>query len=186
MRLRRQSVVRVRALMVAGVVLVVLGALAAGGHGQWTVGGPSGIRGRGVGFDAAGNAAWREAGVSLFRGAAGVWVAERSVAKVSFDWGGGGAVFFGVDDEVGGPRGNDSSVWWRPNAGLGSVQKGAGGRSWFVTVPLWPLAGLVLVWAAVEWRRGRIGRGACQWCGYERTGLGGGVACPECGRGEGG
>ena len=129
MALRRNSLARLRALTLTVTVLLLLGLLAEFGHAQWTTGGPSGLRGRGVAFDSTGTAAWQESGVSLFRGAIGVWTTERSVAKESFDWGGGGALFFGVNDELGGPSASDASVWWRPQAAFGVIQTGAAGRS---------------------------------------------------------
>lgn len=171
---------RCRGWVLVVVVALVLGLGAELGHMQWTVGGASGLRGRGVGFDAAGIATWRESGVSLSRGSIGVWSVERSVAKESYDWGGGGAVFFGVNDELGGPGASDGMVRWLPRVGLGGGSAGAGGSAMFVTVPLWPVALALVVGFVRAYRRAAVGPNACRGCGYDVGGLGD-RPCPECG-----
>ncbi|MEK6700766.1 MAG: hypothetical protein AABZ53_00755 [Planctomycetota bacterium] len=86
---------------------------------------------------------------------------------------------------------------WREKDGvvdsclLGVVRRldSFGARSTTVTFMLWPIAlagfatgGGLIWWGARVRRMGR--RGCCPGCGYEMTGLAGGAACPECGKGK--
>lgn len=168
--------------MTLAIISAFLGSAAELGHMQWTNGGPSGLRGRGVAFDAAGVATWREAGVSLSRGALGVWSVERTVAKESYDWGGGGAAFFGVHDEMGGPPVSEGAVRWVPLVrfgGSGTAPAASKGAT-FITLPLWPLTALFLIGAAIAYRRAAVGPSVCEGCGYDLRGLVN-RPCPECG-----
>lgn len=151
------------------------------GHMQWTIGGPSGLRGRGIPFDATGTATWRESGVSLSRGSIGIWTVERTVSKESYDWGGGGAAFFGVQDEMGGPPAGQVTVRWMPLVRFGGPGSGpgVGAGATYMTVPLWPVTALLLLGAAIAYRRA-AGPSACEGCGYDLGGLGE-RPCPECG-----
>lgn len=172
---------RCRGCGVVALVVVVLAIAAEFGHMQWTSGGPSGVRGRGVPFDANGVARWRESGVSLARGAIGVWTSARSVAKDSYDWGGGGALFFGINSELGGPSASRWAVRWLPLAGSGVVPGGvAADRTMYVMLPLWPIAALLLIGFVIAYRRASLGPSACRACGYDVGGLGD-RPCPECG-----
>jgi hypothetical protein len=56
----------------------------------------------------------------------------------------------------------------------------------FVAVPLWLVSGPLLLMTAIAWRldtlaRRRAHAGSCPKCGYDRTGIGDDVICPECG-----
>ena len=170
-----------RALMTLASISALLGLAAELGHLQWTSGGPSGLRGRGIPFNASGLATWRESGVSMSRGAIGIWTAKRAVAKDNYDWGDGGALFFGVNDELGGPLASEGTIRWAPQIGLGGLRKGtiAGNGTWIVTVPLWPLAALFLIGGVLVYRRASIGPDMCSECGYDLRGLGD-RSCPEC------
>ncbi len=153
------------------------------GHMQWTSGGPSGVRSP-IAFDAAGISTWRESGVSMSRGTISIWTAQRSVSKDSFYWGGGGAAFFGIDSELGGPPADQRAVRWIPHAGIETpVTPGpAPNRATFITLPLWPLAALLLLAAAIAYRKSLTNPHACPRCGYDLRGLRDRI-CPECGSG---
>ncbi len=66
--------------------------------------------------------------------------------------------------------------WWLE---FRQVPNGA----WRLFVPLWAVvAPLAIATALAFWRSRRIERsGCCGECGYDRTGLKAGAACPECG-----
>lgn len=83
--------------------------------------------------------------------------------------------------------------WWRWEAGEGYVAdvgfisaSRQGVESRIVLVPLWLIAAILggpLAWSWLRRRRvrRRVADGRCVKCGYDRRGLGGGAACPECG-----
>lgn len=176
---RLRSVFSAPLFMALAAVSAVLAMAGEFGHLQWTTGGPSGVRGRGIPFNAAGDALWRESGVAVWGGAIGIWTVQRSIAKASYDWGGGGAMFFGVDDGMGGPPSSDRSVRWLPRVGSGAMTP-VGQAAWYVTVPLWPLTAILAIGCGIwAWRRGRVDPESCARCGYDRRGLGG-RPCPEC------
>ena len=52
-----------------------------------------------------------------------------------------------------------------------------------VVMPLWMASVPMAAWTALLWRRllRRRRVGACEACGYDRRGLAGDAACPECG-----
>lgn len=176
---RRRAFNRCRAWVTLAAISAVLGVAAELGHLQWTIGGPSGLRGRGVPFSTQGIATWRESGISMSRGAIGFWTLERSVAKENHDWGDGGAVFFGVSDELGGPP---AVGRWTPRIGLAGLRTpaAAANQALFITVPLWPLTALLLIGSLLAYRRRWLGTHACAACGYDLRGLGD-RPCPECG-----
>ena len=177
-----QPLNRCRTWITLAIISATLGLAAELGHMQWTSGGPSGLRGRGIPFDAKGIATWREAGISLSRGFIGVWSVERTVAKESYDWGGGGAAFFGVHDEMGGPPQSEGTVRWVPLvrfAGSGTPPTAAKGATFF-TLPLWPLTAIFLLGAAIAYRRAAFGPSRCAGCGYDLRGIPN-RNCPECG-----
>ena len=179
---RRRAFNRCRAWVTLAAISAALGLAAELGHMQWTIGGPSGLRGRGVPFNTQGIAMWRESGISMSRGAIGFWTLERSVAKENYDWGDGGAVFFGVSEELGGPPARQGVGRWTPRIGLAGLRTGAaaGNQALFITVPLWPLTALLLIGSLLAYRRRWLGTHACAACGYDLRGLGD-RPCPECG-----
>ena len=60
------------------------------------------------------------------------------------------------------------------NGGLGSS----------VSVPLWQIGVVCLVWSIVGWRYrpACTHRHSCRHCGYSRAGIDSGSQCPECGK----
>jgi hypothetical protein len=66
-----------------------------------------------------------------------------------------------------------AAYWWIRWAQTPRVLK--------VIVPVWIPAAMSLGVAVVAWRLKEMARGKCPSCDYDRTGLGPGAMCPECG-----
>lgn len=57
----------------------------------------------------------------------------------------------------------------------------AAGSLWYVGVPFWTPALVGALGVVAFMRRGPVGRNTCPSCRYNREGLAGDAACPECG-----
>jgi hypothetical protein len=183
---RSNSPSRWRLLLAMALAAAAVATASELGHLQWTSGRPSGLRGRGVPFDAQAVAYWRESGFTLWAGSISIWSAPRLISQESFVWGGGGASFFGVDTSLGGPGDADTAGRWLPRLAIGTpstigpAMPGLAG-AFCLMLPLWPLTALLA--AATGWSYSRHRRrrpGSCARCGYDRAGLGS-RPCPECG-----
>jgi hypothetical protein len=67
--------------------------------------------------------------------------------------------------------------------------EGSYGGVWQLSIPIWPLVLVIGLATVTSWRfdtlaRRRAKLNLCPNCGYDRTGLAIGAACPECGTGS--